>query len=103
MKPFTLPTTIHALTLLVACTSSFAHDDIEGREKEFRYGYQVGYITAIRESAEGKLMCTKDTPLLEIIQVIGAFNAAKGLSPETALSVKNITEALSAKYRCQKK
>lgn len=48
-------------------------------------------------------MCTKNIPLIEIIQVIGAYNKTKGISSEAALSVKNITEALSAKYRCQKK
>ncbi len=103
MKPLALPTAMQALMLLVVCTSSFAHDDLAGREKEFRYGYQVGYITAVRESTEGTAMCTKDVPLLEVIQAIGAYNKARGTAPEAALSVKNVTEALSAKYRCQKK
>ena len=103
MKPIAKSTAVRALILLATCSSSFAHDDLTGRENEFRYGYQVGYITAVRESAEGVSMCTKDVPLLEVIQVVGAFNKARGIAPEAALSVKNITEALSARYRCQKK
>lgn len=103
MKTITISNALHALILLAACSNSFAHDDLTGREKEFRYGYQVGFITAVRESAEGKSMCTKDVPLLEIIQAIGAFNKERGIAPEAALSVKNITEALSAKYSCKKK
>lgn len=103
MKPFALRTAVQTLIPLAICTSVLAHDDLAGRQKEFRYGYQVGYITAVRESAEGTAMCTKNIPLIEIIQVIGAYNKTKGISSEAALSVKNITEALSAKYRCQKK
>jgi len=48
-------------------------------------------------------MCTKDVPLLEVIQTIGTYNKAKGIAPEAALSVKNITDALSAKYKCPKR
>ena len=48
-------------------------------------------------------MCTKDIPLLEIIQVLGAYNKVRGINPEAALSVKKVTEALAAKYRCPKK
>jgi hypothetical protein len=103
MKPIAISTAWPALVLLVVCSTSFAHDDLTGREKEFRYGYQVGFITAVRESAEGVTMCTKDVPLLEVIQVIGAFNKARGIAPEATLSVKNITEALFARYGCQKK
>jgi len=103
MKPVALSTAIQALMLSVACSNSFAHDDSAGREKEFRYGYQVGYITAVREGAEGATMCTKDVPLLEIIQTLGAYNKAKGIAPEAALSVKSITDALSTKYRCPKR
>lgn len=102
MKPTVLSAAMQALMLSVASSSLFAHDDFAGREKEFGYGYQVGYITAVRDMAEGASMCKKDVPLLEIIQVIGAYNKAKGIAPETRLSVKNITEALSARYRCQK-
>ena len=103
MKPLALSTAIQALMLAVACSNSFAHDDLVGREKEFRYGYQVGYITAVREDAEGATMCTKEVPLIEVIQTIGAYNKAKGIAPEAALSVKNITDALSAKYKCPKR
>ena len=80
-----------------------AHDDVVGREKEFWYGYRVGYITAIRDAYEGTLMCTKDVPLLEVIQVIGAHNKANNISADTAISVKSVTEALSAKYACKRK
>lgn len=103
MKPPALSTAIQTLMFLAACSSSFAHDDLADREKEFRYGYQVGYISAIREASEGSVMCTKDVPLLEVIQVIGAYNKANGIAPEAALSGKNITGALSAKYKCQRK
>lgn len=102
MKLLTLSTTVQALIYLFACSSSFAHDDLTGREKEFRYGYQVGYLTAVREAAEGTTMCTKDVPQLEVIQTLGAHNKANGIAPEASLSVKHITEALSAKYKCHK-
>jgi hypothetical protein len=46
-------------TVLALCSASaLSHDDLAAREKEFRYGYQVGYITAIRDSYEGGLMCS---------------------------------------------
>lgn len=100
---FAIRTAIQTLMPLIVCGSAFAHDDLAGREKEFRYGYRVGYITAVRESGEGTVMCTKDIPLLEIIQVLGAYNKVRGINPEAALSVKKVTEALAAKYRCPKK
>lgn len=89
--------------LLLVGASSYAHDDSAGREKEYWYGYRVGFITAVRESAEGASMCTKNVPLLEVIQTIGTYNKTKGIAPEAALTVKNITDALSAKYVCPKK
>lgn len=46
-------------------------------------------------------MCTKDIPLLEVIQTIGACNKARGIPYDLALSTKNVTEALSAKYKCK--
>lgn len=103
VKLTALPTTVLALILSFACTSSFAHDDLAGREKEFWYGYRAGFITAVRESGEGKSMCTKDVPLLEVVQALGAYNKAKGIRPELALTVKNVTDALSARYKCPKK
>ena len=96
-------TVMQALMLLLASTRSYAHDDSAGREKEFWYGYRVGFITAVREAAEGASMCTKNVPLLEVIQTLGTYNKAKGIAPETALTVKNVTDALSAKYVCPKK
>lgn len=92
-----------SLMFSVASARSFAHDDLAGREKEFYNGYRVGYITAVREAAEGQSMCTKEVPLLEVIHVIGAYIKTKGITPNAAFSVKNITDALAAKYRCPKK
>lgn len=92
-----------SLTLTLCCANALAHDDMVAREKEFRYGYQVGYITAIRDAHEGSLMCTKDVSLLEAIQTIGAYGKAKGVTSDKVFSAKNITEALSAKYKCSAK
>lgn len=94
---------VQITVLLLYSTNAFSHDDLAAREKEFRYGYQVGYIAAIRESLEGTLMCTKDIPLLEVIQTLGAYNKIKGISLDQTLSAKNITEALSNKYKCRGK
>lgn len=94
---------VQITVLVLYSTNALSHDDLAAREKEFRYGYQVGYITAIRESLEGALMCTKDIPLLEVIQILGAYNKIKGIPLDQTLSVKNITEALSNKYKCRAK
>jgi hypothetical protein len=37
MKPSALSTAVQTLVYFFACSSSFAHDDLEGKEKEFRY------------------------------------------------------------------
>ena len=102
MRPL-LRISLVSTALALYCTSVFSHDDLAAREKEFRHGYQVGYITAVRDFHEGSLMCTKDIPLLEVIQTIGAYNKAKGIPFDLALSTKNIAEALSAKYKCKAK
>jgi hypothetical protein len=95
--------TTQSLIAFAISTSALAHDDLRAREKEFRYGYQVGYITAVRESNEGSVMCTKDVALLEVIQTLGAYNKSKGLTGEAALTATNVTEALSVKYKCPRK
>jgi hypothetical protein len=94
-----------AMSLLWLCLAgtALAHDDIAGRESEFRHGYQIGYITAIRDANEGIAMCTKDVPLLEIIKAISTYNKALGTAPELALSAKNISSALTAQYKCPHK
>lgn len=102
MKTTVLYLFAKSLLILGICSNALAHDDFAGREKEFYYGYRVGYITAVRDSNEGSLMCTKNVPLLEIIQTIGAYNKTKGIATEASLSVRNITGALSAKYKCSK-
>ena len=48
-------------------------------------------------------MCTKSVPLLEIVQTISAYTQAKSVTSEEAFSAKNITAALSAKYKCKKR
>ena len=103
MKSAPLILMTHVLILWPICASSYAHDDLAGREKEFGYGYRVGFISAVRESSEGISMCTKDVPLLEVIQTLGNHNKVKGIAPEAALTVKNITDALSTQYKCAKK
>ena len=99
---------LHRIFLILAvltlhCTNALSHDDLPAREEEFRHGYQVGFITAIRDAYEGTSMCTKDIPLLEVIQTVGAHSKAKGIPSDQALSAKHITEALSTKYKCKVK
>ncbi|GAB2901752.1 hypothetical protein GCM10027046_33450 [Uliginosibacterium flavum] len=94
---------LFSLMLFGSASSSFAHDDAGGREKEFSYGYRAGYIAAVREVGEGTAMCTRSVSLLEVIQVIGAHSKSKGITPESALTAKHITEALAAKYPCPKR
>jgi len=48
-------------------------------------------------------MCTKDVSLLEVIQTISAYGKAKGVTSDKVFSTKNITGALSAKYKCSAK
>ena len=91
------------VVLSLFSAGALSHDDIAAREKEFHYGYQVGYITAIRDAHEGLLMCTKDIPLLELIQSIRAYKVANTIPTDQPPSAKVIIDALSTKYKCKRK